>query len=206
MQGIALHMGWETRLNDRKSMAFFVQQGIFSDMKDLSGRDFRYGFGFRHKTRHSPKFSSGFGLGYSRQFFGNQIVPFVYLDYRPNGRVAISGQFPARPKFQYRINAKNALALELAGDASSFRLSDAAGGKIVQLNQWRAAAKWEFELSKHFGLFVTVGANLRNTYKRYEGAGGVRWTVLTVPVGEKTAPAHKISGQGPFLQVGMELR
>jgi len=205
LQGLSLNLGWETRLNDRKSLAVYLQNGLFSDFGDISGKDIRYGMGFRYKVRHSEKFSTGFGLGYSRQFFGNQVVPFIYLDYRPNERVTIAGQFPMRPKFQYQINSENTFAIELAGDASSYRLAEKLGNGIVQVNQWRIAVKWERKVFRYFELFAGLGINLRNTYKQYGVAAKVRWTVLTFPVGEKQAPAQKLSGMGTFVKLGLQM-
>lgn len=205
LQGFSLNLGWETLLTERKSLAFYVQNGLFPDFKDISGKDTRYGMGFRYKVRRSQKFSTGFGLGYARQFFGNQIVPFIYLHYQPNERLTLSGQFPMRPKLQYQVNPKNTFALELVGDASSYRLAETLGNGIVQVSQWRAAVKWERKAFRYFEFFAGLGINLRNTYKQYGDADKVRWTVFTLPIGEKQAPAAELSGRGAFMQLGLHL-
>ncbi|KAA8482445.1 hypothetical protein F1649_12100 [Arcticibacter tournemirensis] len=45
----------------------------------------------------------GFGLAYSRQFFGNQIIPFIDFDWRPDRWWHVYGQFPVKPRIEYSL-------------------------------------------------------------------------------------------------------
>ncbi|MPT31188.1 MAG: hypothetical protein E2600_05895, partial [Chryseobacterium sp.] len=101
LHGLTLQGAWIYKLSDRKSLTFFAQTGLFSDLQDVSGKDFRYTAGLRYRVKHSEKLRTGWGLAYSRQFFGNQIIPFIDVDYKPNDKWSITGQFPIKPKVLY---------------------------------------------------------------------------------------------------------
>ncbi len=97
LHGILFQGAWMYKITPRRSLTLFAQAGLFSDTKDISESDFRYSAGFRYRLKHSDKLSTGWGLAYSRQFFGNQVVPFIDVDYRPNEKWSITGQFPVKP-------------------------------------------------------------------------------------------------------------
>lgn len=123
LHGFTIQAAWLYKSTDKKSLTLFIQAGLFSDIKDLSGKDFRYSAGFRYRYKHSDRLTTGWGLAYSRQFFGNQIIPFIDVDYRPNDKWTISGQAPVKPKIIYHFNTKISAGIEVNGEAASYRLS-----------------------------------------------------------------------------------
>lgn len=207
LHGITFQGAWIYKLSDRKSLTFFAQAGLFSDLQDISSKDFRYTGGFRYRVKHSEKLSTGWGLAYSRQFFGNQIIPFIDVDYRPNDKWSITGQFPIKPKVLYHFNDKLSAGIELSADASSYRLSATEkDNQFIQVNQWIGLAKLEYQLAKNWELNIGLGRNFRQSYKLYDDAATTPWTIITMPLGEKAEPIYEIYDNGLNIQVGISFK
>jgi hypothetical protein len=204
LHGIILQGMWVYKMTARRSLTFFAQAGLFSDMEDINGEDFRYSAGFRYRLKHTYKLSTGWGLAYSRQFFGNQVVPFIDVDYRPNEKWIITGQFPIKPKILYKINKRMSTGLELNGEAASYRLSAAErDNQFIQINQWTALAKLEYQFAKAWQLNLGIGKNFKQSYKRYNDAATTPWTIITFPIGDKPDPIQKIESGGLNIQLGI---
>lgn len=204
LQGISVQLAWIMRLDERKSITVFTQAGLFSDMHDISAKDLRYGLGIRYRVRHSDKLATGWGIGYARQFFGNQLVPFIDLQYTPNQHWSISGQFPIKPKVLYHFNERLAAGLELSGDGSSYRLSHSkTDDQFVQVNQWAALARLEYRFAPSWLLTLGLGSNLRQSYRLFNDASNIPWTIITIPLGERDEPVQEIKSRGLQFQAGV---
>lgn len=204
LQGITLQAVWLYKFSNNKSITLFAQAGWFSDMKDISSKDFRYTAGFRYRVKHSDKLSTGWGLAYSRQFFGNQIIPFIDVDYRPNEKWSITGQFPIKPKVLYHFNKKLSAGLEINGDAASYRLSQSEkNNEFIQINQWTGLAKLEYQFAKAWQFNFGIGRNFKQAYKLYNDASTTPWTIITIPLGDKPAPIQQIDNKGLNIQFGI---
>lgn len=198
-QGVCIY-----KLSAVKSLTVFAQTGLFSDLQDVSGKDFRYSAGFRYRVKHSGKLSTGWGLAYSRQFFGNQIIPFIDVDYKPNDKWSITGQFPIKPKVLYHFTDNWSAGIELLADASSYRLSETAkDNQFIQINQWTGLTKLEYRFTKNWQLNVGVGKNFKQSYKLYSDAAITPWTIITFPLGEKAEPISKTDNKGLNIQISI---
>lgn len=204
LHGITLQGAWKLWLGNKRSITLFAQAGLFSDMQDISNKDFRYTAGFRYRQKHSDKLSIGLGLAYSRQFFGNQVVPFIDVDYKPNEHWSITGQFPVKPKVLYHLNSKVSAGIEVNGEAASYRLSATEkNNQFIQINQWTGLAKLEWQFAKGWQLNFGLGRNFKQTYKLYNDAATTPWTIITIPLGEKPDPVQKIDRKGLNMQLGI---
>lgn len=204
LHGITLQGAWLYKFSAQQSLAVFAQTGLFSDMKDVDGKDIRYGFGFRYRYKHSYKLSSGWGLAYSRQFFGNQIIPFIDVDYRPNENWSISGQIPIRPKVLYHFSTKLRAGIELNGDAASYRLSQTGrNNQFMQINQWMGLGKLEYQFAKLWQLNFGIGRSFNQSYKLYNNASTTPWTIITFPLGARPDPVQRINSRGLNIQLGV---
>lgn len=204
LHGFTMQAVWLYKFTGKKSLTFFTQAGLFSDMKDVSGKDFRYSAGFRYRYKHSDRLTTGWGLAYSRQFFGNQIIPFIDVDYRPNNKWSISGQVPVKPKILYHFNSKISAGIEVNGEAASYRLSSTEkNNQFIQINQWTGLAKIEYQLAKSWQLNLGIGRNFKQSYKIYNDASTTPWTIITIPLGNKPEPVQKIDSKGLNIQFGV---
>lgn len=204
LHGITFQGVWMYKVTAHRSLTLFAQAGLFSDMEDINGKDFRYSAGFRYRFKHSDKLSTGWGLAYSRQFFGNQVVPFIDVDYKPNEKWSITGQFPIKPKILYNFNKKLSAGLELNGEAASYRLSATErNNQFIQINQWTGLAKLEYQFAKAWQLNLGIGRNFKQSYKLYNDASTTPWTIITFPIGGKADPIQKIESGGLNVQLGI---
>jgi hypothetical protein len=202
LHGLNLQVAWIYKLSNRKSLTFFAQTGLFSDFRDVSNKDFRYSGGFRYRVKTSNKLSTGLGLAYSRQFFGNQIIPFIDVDYHPTDKWSISGQFPIKPKVFYHFNNKWSTGVELSADANSYRLSASErDNQFIQVNQWTCLTKLEYKFANCWKLNGGIGKNFKQSYKLYNDNATTTWTIITVPLGEKPNPVYKIDSKGLNFQI-----
>jgi len=204
VHAVTANLAWQKQLSEKSSFTIVTQFGLFSDMKDISEKDFRYSVGFRYKQTHSAKLKTGYGLGYARQFFGNQVIPFIEVDFRPNKRWSFTGQLPMKPKVLYHFNEKFRVGLELSGDASSYRLSESTfQDNFIQLNQWLLLSKMEYKLAKSLLLSVDLGYNIKQSYRMFENTSNNTWTIFTIPLGKKPEPDAIIDGKGPYCNIGL---
>lgn len=204
LHGFTIQAAWLYKSTDKKYLTLFIQAGLFSDIKDLSGKDFRYSAGFRYRYKHSDRLTTGWGLAYSRQFFGNQIIPFIDVDYRPNDKWTISGQAPVKPKIIYRFNTKISAGIEVNGEASSYRLSATEkNNQFIQINQWTGLAKIEYQFAKSWQFNLGIGKNFKQSFKLYNDASTTPWTIITIPLGNKPEPVHKVDSKGLNVQFGV---
>lgn len=199
LQGISLY-----KVRSKSSIAFLGQAGLFSDLKDVSKKDFRFSFGIRYRVKYSEKLSLGLGIGYSRQFFGHQIAPFIDLDYKPNNKWSITGQFPIKPKVLYHFSKKLGVGIEISGDASSYRLSATKNdNQFIQVNQWAGLLKLEYRFANSLQLNIGVGRNFRQSFKLYNDKIPSSWTIITFQTSEKEAPVYQIEDKGYIIQLGI---
>lgn len=201
LHGITLQTMWLHKFSNKKSLTVFAQAGLFTDMADVSSIDFRYAAGFRYRYKHSDKLTTGWGLVYSRQFFGNQVVPFIDVDYKPNDKWSITGQFPIKPRVLYHFNKKLSAGIEINGEAASYRLSATEkNNQFIQINQWAGLGKLVFQFAKAWQFSFGIGRNFKQSYKIYSNAFTTPWTIITIPLGEKPEPFQKIDSKGLNMQ------
>ncbi|WP_153796786.1 DUF6268 family outer membrane beta-barrel protein [Foetidibacter luteolus] len=203
LQAVSVQLFWVAKFAGNKSITVFANTGVYSDMRNVSGNDYRYAIGVRYRVHHSPRLSTGWGLAYAKQFFGNQLVPFIDVSYQPNDKWSLTGQFPIKPKLLYHFSKKLSAGIEMSGEGSSYRLGSKYDNRYMQLNQWTAHTKLEYLFAGRWQLNLAVGANLRQTYKLYSDASSVSWTIITIPLGNKDEPLQKIEGRGFNAQVGI---
>lgn len=207
LHGFTLQAIWIYKMSGNKSIALFAQTGLFSDLQEISIKDFRYTAGFRYRYKHSGRLSTGWGLAYSRQFFGNQLVPFIDVDYKPGRKWSITGQFPIKPKILYHLNKKLSVGVEINGDAASYRLSASdKNNRFIQINQWTGFTKMEYQFSGGWQLNLGIGRNFSQSFKLYNDASSTSWTIITIPIGEKSDPVQRIDNRGFRAVLGISLQ
>lgn len=202
--GTTAQVAWLHKMSAKNSLAVMAQIGLFSDMKDVSSKDIRYTLALRYRIKHHERVSTGWGFAYSRQFFGHQIVPFIDIDYQPNNKWTISGQFPVRPRIQYHLDKRLSLGIEVAGEASSYRLSATQkNNQFIQTQQWTGLFLAEYKLSQSWQIHFGVGKNMKQSYRVYNDTQATPWTIITIPVGKREEPIRRIDDKGFNMQLGI---
>lgn len=204
LQGISTQLAWQHQINGNRQILLFAQTGVFSDLADISGKDVRSSAGFRYRVRQSPSVKYGFGLAYARQFFGNQIIPFIDFDWQPGNRLHVYGQFPVKPRVEYSLADNWVLGTGLLGEASSYRLSAKNDqNQFVQNTQWGLNVYAERTIHKSLILHVGTGSYLKRSFRKYNDTDHSPWTVITVPLGTKPDPVMKADSRSWFFELGV---
>lgn len=203
LYGTDINLFWQKQIKDRYKIYLFGQVGIYSDFKDISGEDFRYSLGARYTIRHNDKFSTGWGISYSRQFFGHQLNPFVSVDYQITPKLQLTGLLPIRPKLIYTINENFSWSNEIFGNTTSYRLSATEeNSRFVRINNWYGMSKLEYTFAKYHQFSVGLGYNFRNNIKLYEDGMGNNWSIFTFDLNKKSKPIQEINSKGMRFEIG----
>lgn len=195
LQSVAMQLFYKFEFSERQSLVLIGTGGRYNE-------GWRYGAGFRYMYKHSAKVKSGIGMMYNRQFFGNQLIPFLDVNYEPSDKWTISGLFPIRPKVMYHINKAVSAGLEITGEASSYRMATT----FLRNNQWTGMCRLEWLLVKRLVLNAGIGRNFVNRYQFYDNNAKTSWTIITIPLSEKAQPIYERNSRGFSATLGLSLR
>ena len=171
----------------------FAQAGMHADFKSISGADFLYSLGSRYTVVYNPNLTIGYGLIYARQFFGHQLNPLLFVDYKVNNRLRISGMLPIRPKISYQLTNGVTLIAEMTGNQRTFRISEDDKGNYLRSVGWNLSSSVDFLIAKHHLLSLGMGYNWGTTLQVYSNADHNNWTLFTFPIGNRAEPLKKMS-------------
>lgn len=200
LYGTSLNLAWAHRLSDKHTIILFTQGGIFSDMKDLSSEDLRGSIGFRYTTKHSENFRSGFGIAYSKQFFGKQIIPIIELNYKFSDKWQFYGLLPIRQRLEFTISNRSKTGFGINGDVSSYRLSAASDSShYIKIAHWVGIIYYQYNFYGKWHANATVGTALLQRTEMFENVRSKNWTIYTHSINEKQVPVYRADQRGAQL-------
>lgn len=198
-----VNMFWRRKLNEKSGLLAFAQLGVYSEFKDWDKRDLQYALGFRYNFQLGEKLKTGLGLIYNRQFFGNQINPFIYIDYSFGNRWRIEGLIPIQPKLIFKINDKMNWMTEYNLSVSSFRLtSNTASNSFIRINNKNIISRIEYTIKNHHRFYIGIGQNIRQDLKLYSGTSQNDWTIFNRDITEKEKPVYQSQTSGYRIEIG----
>lgn len=208
LYSVSFQAAYVRKINQNLSLALFGQLGVFSDFKDLSAEDVRGTIGFQYRIKHSETFKSGLGIAYSNQFFGNELLPYINIDYNPGPDWRIYGQVPSNVKAEYKLSKKDFIGFGVRGLTNSYRLSKTEyNSSFVQTVEWHGKLFWERFIYRNWSVNLNAGYTFSQTFRLYDDIDGAMlnsWTILTIPVGKKRPePKQEIKRNGMIYQVGV---
>ncbi|UOB18132.1 DUF6268 family outer membrane beta-barrel protein [Abyssalbus ytuae] len=204
LHGVGLRLGWNHKIDSIQNIILFFQSGIYSDFQDISGKDFRSLIGFSYTKRKSDSFKYGIGAGYSRQFFGHQVVPFFNLEWKVSPRLAIYGQLPVKQQIEYSFSSF-LIGSKIDGNAASYRLSEKHMNQFVKINEWNYSIYAEKSIYKNLLLNAGIGYNLIRSFKIYEDFEDSSWTIFTIPLSSRDQPIEKVNDRSIFFDISLKL-
>ena len=205
LYGISANLYWRRTFAPGKQLHIFAQAGLYSDLKDISVNNFRYLFGATYITQKTEKLKTGLGLGYARQFFGHQIIPFISVNYKISDRWTFSGALPMRPQLSYVISERWIWVLQINGNVESYRLSEKDDDNaFIQTTTWEGLSKIKYVFAKkhqiHFGLGI-----MQQTINRYADASSNNWKIITFDLSKRDEPTDRIKLGGTTINFGYSL-
>jgi len=178
---------------------------LSSDLKDLSGDDMLYSAAVMMRITKSEKFSYSLGAAYSRQFFGNVLIPVIGVDWNISGHWSLSGTLPISEKLKY-TTGKSAIGVsnDFSIGGGSYRLSKQMDSRYFQLQQIRSSLFYEYAFAKNFSMQVSAGYNFSqklDLYNKDQKVGLVPFNDLN-----KRIPLTEINKTGIAIQSGINYR
>jgi hypothetical protein len=179
---------------------------LSSDLKDISGEDMLYSAAVMLKIRKSATFSYSIGAAYSRQFFGNVLIPIVGIDWNISDRWTFSGTLPVSEKIKYKFSDKNfaGVSADFSIGGGSYRLSKKTGSDYLQVQQLRSSLFYEYVPAKNFSIQISAGYNFSQQLDRYtkdQKVGLVPYHDLN-----KRVPLAELKKTGIAFQTGINYR
>jgi hypothetical protein len=197
LTGIATNLIWSNKLNDKKRLILACNIGIYSDFKDISASDFRFGAASVYSVLHSSKLSSGVGLAFMKQFTGYQLNPLFQIDYVINERWLLSGLIPLKSKLTYKICEHLNWTNELFGNVESYRLSQKyLGNSVVEISGWNVQSSFSLMLKKHHRFTLGFGYSIRQRMSYFEDLKSDDWKIFTYNLSKKNKPVSEIEAKG----------
>lgn len=207
LYSIDLNVSWQKNIKDNAQFYLFSQFGFYSDFIDLSTEDFRYSAGFRYVLRHNDKLQTGWGMAYSRQYFGHQLNPFFSIEYDISSKLRLSGLLPIRPKLTYTLSENVFLSSEISGSAGSYRLSALDNNnRFIRINQWYSLSSLGFTLRKQHCISIGLGYNLRQTVRLYDDGQDRALSIFTFDIKKKSTPVAEVKTRGAILSVSYSFK
>jgi hypothetical protein len=192
-------VGLRYTLKNDNTLVLLTRLALASDFEDISGKDFRYLLGLRYTIKSSEDFYYGFGLAYAKQFFGNQIIPFLYVNWNINEKLKLHGQFPIDTRLQYQFNTKTKLGIKLKGGTESYRLSEELhNNQFVQIIHWDGGFYLEQKLFKKIKADIGLGYNLLRSFRLFEDSNQSAWTLFTRALGNEIEPLENLDDTNWF--------
>jgi hypothetical protein len=200
---ISLPITFQKSFSDKYALVGTVVPTLSSDLKDISGEDMLYSAALMFKIRKSANFSYSFGAAYSRQFFGNVLIPIIGIDWNINDRWTISGTLPVSEKINYKFTEKSAAGVDadFSIGGGSYRLSKKFGSDYLQVQQLKSSLYYEYKPFKRLSIKLSAGYNFSQKLDRYTKEQKVDW----VPYNDlnKRVPSAELSKPGISLQTGV---
>lgn len=200
---LGIPLGARIKLNDRDKLFLATKILVGSDLEDISGEDFIFSVGAGVVRKMSEKFSIGLGLGYSRQFFGNQLLPFMDFDARLSDKLHLKGRFPLQGNIAYDTGTKSAVGWEWGLGAKSFRLSESDyDSGYVRYSHVNGLLFYRYKIFGGFHVKVS-GGFMGQRYQWYNDGDSGGWTIVTIPLSDEQDPIEELESSGLILQIGL---
>ncbi len=202
--GLAPVLGYRWRVSPRTEVLALALPGLYSDLRQVQGRDLRYGGVGRLTHRHSARFASRLTLGYRQQFYGPQYVLLLGLDWQPGPRWRVFGDLPTAFTISYTVRPGFNAGFNLIGLNSSYRLSDQ--NQYLQYQQAHYGLFAEGYLSRHWALRGTVA--YAGTLRIATYAEGDQWPATLDYIGLGHAPTalSPALAKGVAFKLGLSYR
>jgi hypothetical protein len=124
LSSFSISLGGVKLLGDGKwSVMFVAIPKISSDFKSVNIKHYQLGGAGLIGYNKSDDFKVKVGLYYNRQFFGNQFVPLLGIEWTINKRVNIYGILPRDLNLEYKISPKFYVGVSYNTIKNTYRLS-----------------------------------------------------------------------------------
>ncbi|UII25659.1 DUF6268 family outer membrane beta-barrel protein [Fulvivirga maritima] len=202
LYSVGIPLLYQYRFNKASSLQLIGNISINSQFDDVVFDDAVYIAGASYTKQYSEKLKLGYGIIYIHQFFGNQIVPIINVNYKPNNKWNISGRFPANMKGIYSINEKHSIGLEWMWLANSFRLDNLVYEEAYVKNK-NAMAELFYRLRLWKSSVLQIGKGYNNKFYEVYTEESNQLNLFTKPLNQNLTPIQEFENKGLFFNIGV---
>ncbi|WP_375587345.1 hypothetical protein [Flagellimonas aurea] len=196
-------LGARVALNGRDHLFIASRLLLSSDFKDISSEALTFSIGTGLIRKLSETLSLGVGMGYSRQFFGNQLLPFVDIEIEVSKKVRLNGRFPLKGDITYGWGSRSGAGWEWNLGAQSYRLSDAAfDGNYIRHSRFQTNVFYQYRFYKGFRIKL-AGGFVAQRYQMYDDLDSNGWSIITISLSGRKDPLEELEYRGGFVQLGI---
>lgn len=208
---LALPIGFRFASKDKKSnTAVMTFQKLASDFKDkIDGKDYIFSAAVLHTRFKKDNLSFKFGMYYSREFWGNLIVPLFGVDWRPTERLYLYGVLPSFYRIEYNaIKKKLYTGVGIRFASRSFRLSSAQDNDYVRYGEIQTKFFVDYCLYKYVLLFAELGYSIGTNPVQYKYQSPSQYTFSSSDDVPHTInnPVYSPLKNYPLINVGIAFR
>lgn len=209
LHGISTGLTWNRELGAKHNLAITGDVGLYTDFNEWTGKAIRERLSVTYLTRYSSRLSIGFGVAYRNQFYGDQIIPIVIVNYtfKNTDHWKISGVLPYTPKVTYIADKHNGISLSINQSFNSYLLTaQKDSGNYVKSRKISLQLNYEYSFNKDWRLNAGVGLAAKQVYELYSGSDPRKWYILNSAIGDKPTPLESISRRGIQFNIGLAFR
>ncbi len=156
--------------------------GLFSDLKRLTGDDYRTLLHGLALYRLLPQLQLGGGVSYDREFGDDKVYPIGGLIWNIGREWELAALFPS-PSLQYAPSKRWVFFANArpAGNKWNLRITDDARDGDFKLESWQVGLGAEFEVLRHVWLHGSGGMDIERSYEvrdtdiRLKSEAGETW-------------------------------
>ncbi len=194
-------VGFMVELKNNFRLNFLFDPSISSDIVDISADDFRFNAAIRLQKETQPGMSWSVGIGFSKQFFGIQIIPFYQAVIPITHRLTLSGALPLKPKLTWHINDTRQWGFALTGNSNSFRLSEGKQGRYADVKQLELNSFYQQKLIGNFRITGSIGLVFINRIRVFDSNQTIPLRLFLYDFGHSRAPATSWDNKSLSFQV-----
>lgn len=194
-------VGFLVQLKNNFRLNLVFDPSVSSDMEDISAEDFRFNAAIRlQKVKHTWM-SWSTGIGFSKQFFGIQIIPFYQAVIPITHRLTLSGALPLKPKLTWHINDTRQWGFAVSGNSNSFRLSEGKQGRYADIKQLELNSFYQQKLLGNFRITGSVGLVFINRIRVFDNNQTIPLRLFLYDFGHSRTPVASWNNKGLSFQV-----
>jgi hypothetical protein len=201
--GTSASLNYLTRFNGDHQLRLFGRAGFDGDFKDGLSNDFRWTAGFEYFSSYGQNGKLGLGLAYSRQFFGNELIPLLEINKQLTERLRLYGVFPTKPRLEYTLDSRSKAGVGLNLEVSSYRLSGDNSADYLKTTLWNGLLYYQYSIYKHWSINVSGGYYVSQKYEIFNQANTSSWTLLYLPIGKQLNPVYSVNKSAVNFQIGI---
>jgi hypothetical protein len=175
-----LQLGMQKNFSERTSLRFAVAPKIASELKDIDKKDFLMPVTAVMQFKKSDKFTYGFGLFYSKEFFGHFLFPVIHAKWKISNAWFFYADFPIYGYLMYYPKKVFKAGIYASTSTNSIRLSEEHNSNYIQKSYADFSLFFDLYFNKNIVLRAEGGYSMMRSLAMYKKDDTVPFTFSVV--------------------------